>query len=172
MIDKVSDVLQAIKEFLEKQTDIVDFVGTEFETASQSPFVLVEIPTEDNIDYLELSGTSLTHLLSMSYSVCVELHDIWESILLAMDLTASLRQRLIDKFNTDGFNALFTDFKIGKVESLKIEEPLAVVVRQYFVVQFEENIVKSAETLKELLNRLNNYKKTRIIISESIKGEK
>jgi len=54
---------------------------------------------------------------------------------------------------------------------LKSEEPLLITVKQNFIIEYEEDITKTGTLITELLNRLNNYKKTRIIISESIKEE-
>lgn len=172
MIDKVSDVLQAIKDYLEIQTDLVSFVGTDFETASASPFVLIEVPDRDRNEYLNMEGNALMHFLNIAYSVNIEQHDLWEATCLAYDIASVLKYRLIEKFNEDRFDNLFVNLIPGDTEFLKVEEPLLISVRQNFVIQFEEDIVKSGVLIKELLNRLNNYKKTRIIISESIKEVK
>jgi hypothetical protein len=171
MIEKVSDVLGAIKDFLEQQTDLVPFIGTDFEVASMSPFIVIEVPSKDVIEYLDMEGNTLSHLLNMAYYVNIEINDLWEAVNIVSDIAAVLRHRFIEKFNTDRFNNLFVDIKFTDIAYLKSEEPLLITVKQNFIIEYEEDITKTGTLITELLNRLNNYKKTRIIISESIKEE-
>jgi hypothetical protein len=107
----------------------------------------------------------------MAYYVNIEINDLWEAVNIVSDIAAVLRHRFIEKFNTDRFNNLFVDIKFTDIAYLKSEEPLLITVKQNFIIEYEEDITKTGTLITELLNRLNNYKKTRIIISESIKEE-